>query len=432
MLRSAGGRSILSGMSPVGAVARCIRPPGARAALGAGVALRRLPIEQIKKASLTVSEARLSSVLDMAADGIVVVDERRTMLVFNKACETLFGWTAAEAIGRRADLILEPDLEVGAEEAGVRPAAEHIVGGGREVTGRHRDGTVFPVELSVAEAATPDGRQFIAILRDLRPRKEAEERLNQLQADLLHMARVSAMDEMGAALAHELNQPLTAVMLYLQAAGRTHDKASDTHRRGEIGAHLDDTIRSILGKAQREAERAGNIIRRMRDFVEKREPERRLVDLNGLIEEAVELTLLGYRQRTRVVRHLRTPLPAVRVDAVQIQQIVVNLMRNALEAASGSGQERIWIETQAKDGTIRFSVRDSGPGVPPDAVQNLFRAFASTKRTGLGLGLAISRAIAQNHGGDLTVDPGGNGRGACFSLVLPEPADEDAGRGEMR
>ena len=392
--------------------------------------MRRSSIEQIKKASLTVSEARLSSVLDIAADGIVVVDESRTMLVFNKACETLFGWTAAEAIGRRVDLILGPVLQ-GAGDAAADLTVEPIAGGGREVTGRHRDGTAFPVELSVAEAATPGGRQFIAILRDLRPRKEAEERLNQLQTDLLHMARVSAVDEMGAALAHELNQPLTAVMLYLQAVGRTHDKATDAHRRGEIGAHLDDTIRSILGKAQREAERAGNIIRRMRDFVEKREPERHLVDLNGLVEEAVELTLLGYRPGARVVRNLRS-LPAVRVDAVQIQQIVVNLMRNALEAVRGGGQERIWIETLAKDGTIRFSVRDSGPGVPAEAMPHLFRAFASTKRTGLGLGLAISRAIAQNHGGDLTVDPGGNGRGACFSLVLPEPADEDAGRGETR
>ena len=394
--------------------------------------MRRLPIEQIKKASLTVSDARLSSVLDIAADGIIVVDARETMLVFNKACEALFGWTAAEAIGRRLDIILEPSLQATGDPAGQLLSVEHVVGGGREVAGRHRDGTIFPVELSVAEAATPDGRQFIAILRDLRPRREAEERLNQLQADLLHMARVSAMDEMGAALAHELNQPLTAVMLYLQAVARTHDKATDAHRRGEIGAHLDDTIRSILGKAQREAERAGNIIRRMRDFVEKREPERRLVDLNTLVEEAVELTLLGYRPGARVVRHLRTPLPAVLVDAVQIQQIVVNLMRNALEAARGGVQERIWIETQAKAGMIRFSVRDSGAGVPPEAMPNLFRAFASTKRTGLGLGLAISRSIAQNHGGDLTVDPGGNGRGACFSLVLPEPADEDAARGEMR
>ncbi|WP_246088382.1 PAS domain-containing sensor histidine kinase [Phreatobacter stygius] len=375
------------------------------------------------KASLTVSEARLSSVLDIAVDGIIVIDETATILVFNKACETLFGWTAPETIGRSITMIMAAEEAARGEDAG-HGLIEQFIGGGREVQGRHRDGTIFPVELSVAEAGTPDGRQFIGILRDLRPRKEAEERLNQLQTELLHMARVSAMDEMGAALAHELNQPLTAVMLYLQAVGRTHAKAVDAHRKGEIGAHFDETVRSILDKALREAERAGNIIRRMRDFVEKREPERRLVDLNPLVEDAVELTLLGYRPGTRVVRNLRERLPPVLVDAVQIQQIVVNLVRNALEAVRGGEHARIWIETQAKDGMIRFSVRDSGAGVPMEALPSLFKAFASTKRTGLGLGLAISRTIAQNHGGDLTVDPGGNGRGACFSLVLPEPATD--------
>lgn len=398
----------------------------ARPGLGASsiwrIVLRRTPIEQILKSSLTVSEARLSSVLDIAVDGIIVIDESATILVFNKACETLFGWTAPEAIGRGIAMIIAPEEAAGGGATARDGAIEQYLGSGREVHGRHRDGTIFPVELSVAEAGTPDGRQFIGILRDLRPRKETEERLNQLQTQLLHMARVSAMDEMGAALAHELNQPLTAVMLYLQAVGRTHAKAVDAHSNGEIAAHFDETVRSILDKALREAERAGNIIRRMRDFVEKREPERHLVDLNPLVEDAVELTLLGYRPGTRVVRNLRDRLPPVLVDAVQIQQIVVNLVRNALEAVRGGDHARIWIETQAKDGTIRFSVRDSGPGVPGDALPNLFKAFASTKRTGLGLGLAISRTIAQNHGGDLTVDPGGNGRGACFSLVLPSAA----------
>jgi two-component system, LuxR family, sensor kinase FixL len=333
----------------------------------------------------------------------------------------LFGWAAQEAIGRDISVILAPDETGHGDDHEHDTVLGRFTGSSHEVRGRHRDGTIFPIELSVAEAATPDGRQFIGILRDLRPRKEAEERLNQLQTDLLHMARVSAMDEMGAALAHELNQPLTAVMLYLQAIGRTHSKAVEAHRHGDSSMRHDETLRSILDKARREAERAGNIIRRMRDFVEKREPERQLIDINPLVEDAVELTLLGYRPGTRVVRNLRTGLPPVLADAVQIQQIVVNLVRNALEAVKSGDHARIWIETQARDGVVRFSVRDNGAGVPPEAVPNLFKAFASTKRTGLGLGLAISRTIAQNHGGDLTVDPGGHGRGACFSLVLPEP-----------
>jgi two-component system sensor kinase FixL len=383
-------------------------------------------IEQIVKPPLTVSEARLSSVLDIAGDGIIVLDERATILVFNKACEQLFGWTAPQVVGRSvAMLMAEEDLPalqlVG---PGNDPAAAltRFIGQGPQMLARHRDGSSFPVERSVAEAATPDGRQFISILRDLRPRQEAEERLNQLQTALVHMARVSAIDEMGAALAHELNQPLTAVMLYLQAVGRSHDKAAEAHRRGETGAEFDETLRSILAKALREAGRAGQIIASMRHFIEKREPQRQLADFNPLVEEAMDLTLLGRRPGIRVVLAKAAGLPQVAVDPVQIQQIVVNLVRNALDAVAGMEPARIWVETRAGVGGVILAVRDNGPGVPAEAMPQLFKAFASSKRSGLGLGLAISRTIAQNHGGDLTVDPGGEGRGACFSLILPTPA----------
>lgn len=359
--------------------------------------------------------------LDTAVDGIILADDEGRILVYNKACERLFGYTAAEVRGESIKLIMPPDY-----------AGEHdrymsnymttghrkIIGIGREVRGRHKDGTVFPVELSVGEAYTPDGHQFIGIMRDLRPRKEAERRLNQLQADLLHMARVSAMDEMGAALAHELNQPLTAVMLYLQAIGRSEAKDA------KAGGGLSEVTRGILDKAVREAERAGNIIQRMRHFVEKREPERRAVDINPLVDDAVELTLLGHRRGTRIVRRFANDLPHVEVDAVQIQQIVVNLVRNALEAAKGCDQPEVRITTGMGNETVVMSVEDNGPGVPPEAMQNLFKAFSTSKRTGLGLGLAISRTIAQNHGGDLSVDPGGNGRGARFTLELPAAAGE--------
>ncbi|MEI8147351.1 MAG: ATP-binding protein, partial [Alphaproteobacteria bacterium] len=236
--------------------------------------------------------------------------------------------------------------------------------------------------------------------------------------DLLHMARVSAMDERGAALAHELNQPLTAVMLYLQAVGRAHSRAAETGRPVEF----ETSIKPILDKAVREAERAGNIIQRMRQFVEKREPERRLVELNPLVDDAVELTLLGYRRGTQVQRRLAEPSPTVMVDTIQIQQIVVNLVRNALEAVKSTPEPVIRISTLSHGATVRLTVTDNGPGVPADAIPNLFKAFSSSKRTGLGLGLAISRTIAQNHGGDLTVDPGGKGKGASFTLELPDPS----------
>jgi two-component system, LuxR family, sensor kinase FixL len=364
----------------------------------------------------TVSEARLLSVLDTAVDGILVIDERAKILVYNKACETLFGFATSEAIGQNIRMIMPQDYS-SSHDAYVgnymRTGKRRIIGIGREVRARHKDGTEFPVELSVGETATPEGRQFIGIIRDLRSRKEQERRLTELQADLVHMARVSAMDEMGAALAHELNQPLTAIMLYLQAATR----AMSRMEQGAAGAS--EIFRQVLDKAVHEAERAGNIISRMRHFVEKREPQRRPVDLNSVAEEAVELVMLGLRSPGRMLRDLDRALPQAVIDPVQIQQILVNLLRNAFEAVKDRPEPTVSIRTQRRGDMLAVTVQDNGPGLKPEALPTLFKAFSSSKRTGMGLGLSISRTIAQNHAGDLTVDPGGDGRGAAFTLHLP-------------
>jgi two-component system sensor kinase FixL len=368
------------------------------------------------------SEARLISFLDTAVDGILVIDEEARILVYNIACERLFGWTAEEAIGRNVKLIM-PMAYGRAHDSYVSnymdTGERKIIGIGREVHARHKDGTEFPVELSVGEARIPQGRQFIGIIRDLRPRKEAEQRVRELQADLVHIARVSAIDEMGAALAHELNQPLTAIMLYLQAGTRTIRKGRD--------ARTDDALISVMEKAVHEADRAGAIISRMRQFVEKREPNRRGVDLNVVIDEAVELTLLGMRDKVRVVRIYSRDLPPAFAEPVQIQQVVVNLLRNAAEALRGRPDGEVRIETTALDDGPAVIVSDNGPGIPPEALPDLFKAFATSKKTGMGLGLSISRTIAQSHGGDLVVDPGGNGRGARFTLKL-QPAETDEAR----
>jgi two-component system sensor kinase FixL len=363
----------------------------------------------------SVCEARLASVLDTAVDGIIIADEKARILVVNKACERLFGYTAAEMQGRNVKTLMPAEYSDHHDHyvAGyLRTGVKRVVGFGREVRAQHRDGTTFPIELSLGEADTPEGRQFVAIMRDLRQRQTAEVRLNQLQADLVHLARVSAMDEMGAALAHELNQPLTAVMLYLQAIKRANDADPSA-------SVLSPAARAIFDKALREAARAGKIIQRMRHFIEKREPRRRYLDINPLVDDAVELILLGSPPGTRVDRALASDLPSVAVDPVQIQQIVVNLLRNAIEAARTREHPEVRIASRRAADGVEISVADNGPGIPPDALPNLFRAFSSSKGDGLGLGLAISRTIAQTHGGDLTVDAGGAGRGACFTLHLP-------------
>lgn len=364
--------------------------------------------------SPTVSEARLLSVLDTAVDGIIVIDDRARVLVFNKACEELFGYPAGEVMGRNISVLMPPEFSSEHDAAVghyLRTGEKRIIGIGREVRGRHADGTVFPIELSVGEAKTPEGPQFIGIIRDLRSRKAVEQRLNQLQAQLVQMARVNAMDEMGAAVAHELNQPLTAVMLYLQALTRKL-------RISDCG--VEQSVLEILGKAAREAERAGSIIQRMRQFVEKREPERQPLDIRKLIDEALELTLLGNDGAAVEVVRVEAPhLPALEADPVQIQQILINLIRNGIEAVRHRGERWIRIAVRAEDAHLLIEVEDSGPGIPPETARNLFKAFSTSKKTGLGLGLAISRSIAQNHGGELLVEPGGGGRGATFVLSLP-------------
>ena len=259
--------------------------------------------------ALDVSGARLESVLNTAVDGIVVIDEQARILMFNRACESLFGYKAEEVMGRNVKCIM-PDSYASEHDQYMHnylsTGTRKIIGIGREVSARHRDGTVFPIDLSVGEAETTDGRQFIGIIRDLRARQENERRLKDLQGQIVHIARLSAIDEMGAALAHELNQPLTAIMLYLQAIDRSFQKegqAPDLRR-----------ITEILQKAVHEADRAGGIIHRLRQFVERKETDRSFQDMRMLVDDAVELASLGASSRGIAVRmdHPEEPVTVLR------------------------------------------------------------------------------------------------------------------------
>ncbi|MGE0585374.1 MAG: nitrogen regulation protein NR(II) [Flavobacteriaceae bacterium] len=362
----------------------------------------------------------MASVLDTAVQGIIVIDERGTMLAYNKACEAMFGYSAEETLGRNVRMIMT-SVDREAHDTYIsnylHTGERKIIGIGRAVEGRHRDGTEFPLELSVGEAATPDGRQFIGIMRDLRTQRASETRIKELQDQLIHIARVNALDEMGAALAHELNQPLTALTLYVQAGLRAITRKTDD-------ATALSVLREILEKTLRESERAGDIIQRIRRFVEKRESERRPVSLVKTVRQATEFANIGkLSMKVEWQSEVAPDLPDVLVDPVQIQQIVVNLVRNALEALADNERRIIRTRIFRSGDRVVYSISDNGPGIAPQIVPDLFRAFATSKNNGMGLGLAISRSIAQNHGGDLEVDPGGDGRGATFSLYLPAAGD---------
>lgn len=366
----------------------------------------------------SVSDVRLAIVLDTAVDGIIVMDETATILMFNKACERMFGYAASEVVGRNVAMLMPSEHSVrhdGYVSAYTRTGHRRVIGIGREASGRRKDGSFLPLDLSVGEAITPDGRQFIGILRDISARKEAERRVNELQADLIRLARISALDEMGLALAHELNQPLTAILLYLQAATRELERIEEGTR-----------ARTILDKARKEAQRAGAIIQRIRHLGEKRAPERRVIDLNAIVEDAVDLTLIGQDRAVRIVRDYQGDLPPIEADQVQIQQVIVNLVRNAFEALRGHQHAEVVISTRLEDRHALIAVADNGGGIPPDKLSELFQAFKTGKRNGMGLGLAISRTIVQSHGGELLVDPGGGGQGARFTVKLPLGAATEA------
>lgn len=359
------------------------------------------------------SEARLASVFDTAVDGIVVINDRGQVLAFNKACEKLFGYEAIDLLGRNVSRIMPADYAREHDsyvQNYLDTGEKKIIGIGREVQGRHKDGTVFPIELSVGEAATPAGRQFIGILRDLRQRKQIEERLSKAQAQLLHMTRMSAMDEMGAAIAHELNQPLTAVLLYLQSVSR----------KAKTDGSVEPNILGVIEKAVREAERAGEIIQRMRQLVEKKAPARETINVADLVRNCLEMAELGSGEGASFLKgDVAGNLPPLAADPVQIRQVLINLLRNAREAVADVENKKVTLSVRRDRNVLEFRVTDNGPGVPDDVTDSLFKAFSGKKQKGVGLGLAISRSIAQNHGGDLKLEPRPEEGGASFLLTLP-------------
>lgn len=356
--------------------------------------------------------ARLKSILDAVPDAMIVIDERGTIESFSPSAETMFGFSAAEAIGQNVKILMPApyrEQHDGYLERYRNTGDRHIIGIGRVVTGQRKDGTTFPMELSVGEAITGDTRRFTGFVRDLTERERSERRIDQLQAELMHVARLSELGQMGAALAHELNQPLAAIVNYLLAARRLLRSVPEVPAR----------IGEAMEKAAAQADRAGQVIRRLREFVARGETDRREENVNALIEEAAALALVGAKSAGVTTRlMLRPDLPAVIVDKVQIQQVLLNLIRNALEAMDASEERTLTVEAAAADGMVTVTVADTGPGLAAEVAQNLFQPFTTTKARGMGLGLSICRSIIEAHGGRIWASPRSSG-GTNFAFTVP-------------
>ena len=364
-------------------------------------------------------EERLRSITQTAPDAIVVIDETGIIDTVNPAAERLFGYASDELVGENVKILMpSPYREAHDAHLGRyrETGQKRVIGIGRVVVGRRKDGTTFPARLSIGEIELEQGRLFTGFLHDITERQDIQRRAGILQQELMHASRLSAMGEMASGIAHELNQPLTAIMNYAKAARRHLERTEPDHA----------PIADLVDKAGQQAERAAEIIKRLRRFIRKDESERRLEPINTAVEEAAALALIGASDRNiELIFSLDDALPPVLMDRIEVQQVVLNILRNAIEAFEGTGERKIRISTRATGPhQVEVDIRDNGPGLAPQIADDPFRPFQTTKADGMGIGLAISHTIIDSHGGQLWAENPPEG-GAAFRFTLPVGSEAD-------
>lgn len=367
------------------------------------------------------SDEHFREFVESAPDANVFVDERGKIVLVNTLAEELFGYGRQELLERPVTALIPERFHGRAPIPGTAGWSDSHRGLQRRamgIIGLRRDGSEFPAEISLRALDTDAGTIYAAAIRDVTDHVQARD--NQLQhlSELAHVSRLSTMGEMVAGLAHELNQPLYAVANYARACQEL------VRREPKAVAELQELTTKLLGQSERAAE----IVRRLRRFVARREPRRAPIDLNTLVREVQQLMLFHTHRFAISLRlELADNLPRVFGDAILVEQILVNLVRNAFEALSEarSPNPAVVLSTgRGPNGTIEVTVTDNGPGLPAVSLDQLFEAFYTTKEQGMGLGLVISRSIAEAHGGRLVALPPA-GRGAVFQLTLP--SQETAG-----
>lgn len=372
-------------------------------------------------AALEAAEARLRSILQTVPDAMIVIDEFGRIESLSATAERLFGYSAAESIGRNISMLM-PSPYREQHDAYLKrylgSGEKHIIGIGRVVSGQRKDGSTFPMHLTVGELRSADRHYFTGFIRDLTDQQITESRLKELQSEVTHMSRFTALGEMASTLAHEINQPLTAISNYLRGCQRLLDRVESDNSA---------MLRDAIGKAADQALRAGQIIRRLREFVARGESDRRIESLPKLIEDASTLALIGAKENgVDVSFRLDPAVDLVLADRIQIQQVLVNLIRNAIEImAETPGRRRLEIAAVAdREDLVQISVSDTGLGIAPEIAKQLFQPFVTTKRKGMGLGLSICRTIIEAHGGKIWVEPNPGG-GTIFHFTLRSAKEDE-------
>jgi len=385
---------------------------------GFGKVVRDITDQKAAEAAVIRREHHLHSILATVPDAMIVMNEDGIVSSFSATAERIFGYTQAEVVGQNVTMLM-PEQASLHHDAHLRQygrtGLRNVIGTVRRENAVRKSGEIFPIELAVGEASIAGDRIFTGFIKDLTARQDAERKLQELQSELIHVSRVSAMGTMASTLAHEINQPLTAVANYLETM------------RAMIADDDDPMLREIaeaLDLAAAQSLRAGTIVRRLRAFVDGGDTGFRVERLDLIFEEATSLGLLGAHEAgVKVTMTIAAGLDRVMVDRIQIQQVLVNLIRNAIQSMTSVTSKELFIATAPdRAGWVKVTVSDTGPGIDPEIRERLFQAFATTKEDGMGLGLSICRTIVEAHGGKIWADALETG-GTAFHFCIPLAED---------
>ena len=362
----------------------------------------------------TVGLAETNAILDTAVDGIIIIDESGTIHTFNQAASELFGYRPEEVIGRSVNLLMPPGdahRHDGYLQNYLTTGKASIIGVGRELVGVTSTGERVPVYLAISDIRLHGRRRFAGIVRNLTEQYAAREALASQREKLAHVGRLSTMGEMTASIAHEINQPLTAISMYAQASLKLIERGGSLEK-----------VKEALEKLNTQSLRAGAVIERIQRFARAQETTKALVALNDLVTDLLKLADSDARMHDiELELDLADDLPPVFADPVQVQQVILNLIRNGIDAMNEIGcanGRRIRLETRVNGNAAVLSVFDQGPGVADDQAELVFTPFHTTKKEGMGMGLSICRSIISEHGGELRFRNNENA-GACFYFSLP-------------
>lgn len=372
-----------------------------------------------KKRTSQDTNAEFNALLNAAVDGMIIIDHLGIIEIFNAAAETMFGYEAISVIGQSINILMpEPYTSEhdGYLQHYMETGEKRIIGRGREVKARKKNGEIFPIELSVGEVQHSSHPQFVGIIRDISEHVRIRSEAIASRERLAHVSRLTSMGELVAGIAHEINQPLTAISSYSQACRNMLKSAANKSNT----SLPKDEIAGLLDKITDQAFRAGQVISRLRGFVKNRTVVE-TIRLNSLIEDTIELAKVD----TRLMEHgisldLTTePEPKLTVDSIQVQQVLFNLIHNAIEAMEGQLDKPVLINSRWKtDRIIEVAVIDMGLGIPKGSENALFDPFYTTKDNGMGMGLTICQSIIVAHGGKLK-HCHGIPKGSIFSFELP-------------